>query len=969
MKFIRILLLALIGTAVVSCCSEAPYETVKGDPLQTRIYTLDNGLKVYMSVNKEEPRVQTYIAVRVGSKNDPAETTGLAHYLEHIMFKGTQSFGTMDYEAEKPLLDQIEQLFEVYRQTTDEAERTAIYARIDSISYEASKFGIPNEYDKLMATIGATGTNAYTSNDCTVYIENIPSNQMDNWLRVEADRFKNLVIRGFHTELEAVYEEKNISLSSDSEKLWDKMFELLFPGHPYGTQTTIGTQEHLKNPSITNIKNYFAKWYVPNNMAICLAGDFDPDQTIALIEKYFGDMVPNEELPEPSYEPLAPATSPQTADVIGQEQEVLMMGWRQAGAHAEKDRDCLTIAHSLLYNSKAGLFDVNLNQPMELISSYAFPLETTDHDALILIGYPKPGQTLEEVRDLLLGQVEILRRGEFDETLLESILNNLKVEYMTRQEENNDRARMFVDAFINRTQWTDEVNRLDRLSRITKDDIVEFVNRTMTDQNYVAVYKRQGKDENEQRIAKPQITPIETNRDAQSTFVTEIQNSQVSPIEPVFVDFDRDMQMFETGDGTEILYKRNESSGLFSMYYTFERGIFNDPRYNFAFSYLELLGTDDKSNEEIMREFYNMACEYTFNAGDRRSFVGVFGLGEKMDGAIELLEHWILNAQGDESLLGTLKENVIKDREDDKLNKNANSSALNRYVNLGPDYIKHTTMTNDQIMALTSDELLNLAKELLSHERRILYYGPAKPKELLSSLEKVRFVPEALIASGESVHYPYRLTPENTVYVVYYDSPQLICSQMSNNGVTYNPENEAKVTLFNEYFGGGMNSIVFQELREARGLAYSAWAGISSPRLAKDYYLFRTYIGTQNDKMDDAMSAFSEIIENMPLSEQAFAIAKEAIVSRINTERITKSSILWMYVSLQDRGLSHDLRKDIYEGVKAMTLDDMAAFHKEWIEGRTYAYSLVADTKDIDMKKLHSLGNVTILTQEEIFGY
>ena len=103
------------------------YTTVPGDPMNARIYTLDNGLKVYMTVNKEQPRIQTYIAVKVGGKNDPAETTGLAHYFEHLMFKGTTSFGTMNYKAERPLLDQIEQKFEVYRQTTDSLSRVKIY--------------------------------------------------------------------------------------------------------------------------------------------------------------------------------------------------------------------------------------------------------------------------------------------------------------------------------------------------------------------------------------------------------------------------------------------------------------------------------------------------------------------------------------------------------------------------------------------------------------------------------------------------------------------------------------------------------------------------------------------------------------------------------------------------------------------------------------------------------------------------
>ena len=271
MKFKSLIISAFLTLGFGLQASAYSYETVKGDPMQTRIYTLPNGLKVYLSVNKEKPRIQTYIAVRTGSRNDPAETTGLAHYLEHLMFKGTHTFGTSDYDKEKPYLDDIERRYEHYRTVTDPAVRRQLYHEIDSVSQIAARYFIPNEYDKLMSSIGANGTNAYTSNDVTCYVENIPSNEVDNWARIQGDRFQNMVIRGFHTELEAVYEEFNISLTNDTRKEFAAIGKMLFPTHPYGTQTTIGTQDHLKNPSITNIKNYFKHYYVPNNVAICMA--------------------------------------------------------------------------------------------------------------------------------------------------------------------------------------------------------------------------------------------------------------------------------------------------------------------------------------------------------------------------------------------------------------------------------------------------------------------------------------------------------------------------------------------------------------------------------------------------------------------------------------------------------------------------------------------------------------------------
>lgn len=299
LKSIATACIAAAMTALASHTAQAKeykFRTVEGDLTNARIYTLDNGLKVYLSVNKDAPRIQTYIAVRTGSRNDPAETTGLAHYLEHLMFKGTKNFGTSDYAKEAPLLDSIEARYEVYRTLKDPEQRRMAYRGIDSLSQVAAQYFIPNEYDKLMSSIGADGTNAYTSYDETVYVEDIPTNEVENWLRVESDRFRNMVIRGFHTELEAVYEEYNIGLSDDSNKSFDAMTAKLCPGHPYGTQTVIGTQEHLKNPSITNIKNYFNRYYVPNNIAVCMAGDMDPDKVIVLIDKYFGSWKPNSTL-------------------------------------------------------------------------------------------------------------------------------------------------------------------------------------------------------------------------------------------------------------------------------------------------------------------------------------------------------------------------------------------------------------------------------------------------------------------------------------------------------------------------------------------------------------------------------------------------------------------------------------------------------------------------------------------------
>ncbi len=969
-KTIHFLQMAVLLLVAVACTERSPfkYESVPGDPLKARIYTLDNGLKVYMTVNKETPRIQTYIAVRVGGKNDPAETTGLAHYFEHLMFKGTQKFGTQNYELEKPLLDQIEQLFEVYRKTTDEAERKAIYHQIDSISYEASKLSIPNEYDKLMSAIGANGTNAYTGFDQTVYVEDIPSNQVENWAKIQADRFENNVIRGFHTELETVYEEKNMSLTQDGRKVYEAVLSSLFPDHPYGTQTVLGTQENLKNPSITNIKKYHQTWYVPNNMAICLSGDFDPDQMIAIIDRYFGQMKPNPELPKMPLTNESPIKAPVVKEVFGLDAENVTIGWRFPGA-TSPDQDLLAVTAEIVQNQKAGLLDVDLIQQQKVLSCYSGTYGMSDYNAFIISGRPKQGQTLDEVKDLFLAEIEKLKKGEFDEKLLEAVINNYKLFRMSRMDSNDGRADMFVSAFIDGIEWKDEVALLDRMGKITKPQIVEFANKYFGD-NYALVYKREGKDLNEKKIEKPQITPIFMNRDTASAFLKEIQTAQVAPIEPVFLDYEKDLQKLTAKSDIPVLYKQNTTNDLFSLMYVFEMGTNNDKAMGTAFDYMKYLGTSKKSLKEINEEFYRLACYFSVHPGAERTYVTLEGLKENMPAAMELFEEILADAQVNEEAYANLAGDILKGRTDAKLNQGQNFNKLIQYAIWGPKSPTTNVLTAAEIQQMKPQDLVDRIHKINTYAHKILYFGPEQPKELLDIIARYHQVPEKLEpVPAEVVNFTQQETKDSKVLFAQYDAKQIYFSAISNRGESFDPGIEPVLGMYNEYFGGSMNAIVFQEMRESRGLAYSAGAFLISPSKLKYPYIYRTFIATQNDKMLDAMKAFDEIINNMPESEKAFTLAKEALITRLRTERITKSGVLWSYLNAQDLGLNVDSRKELFEKAQTMTMEDIKAFQQKWVKDRKYVYCVLGDEKDLNMKDLAGYGPIQKLTKEELFGY
>lgn len=969
-KIVKNLILIAIMIPFIAACGRYGYQSVDGDPLNTRIYTLDNGLKVYMTVNKEEPRIQTYIAVKVGAKNDPAEKTGLAHYFEHLMFKGTESFGTQNYALEKPLLDSIEARFEYYGTLEDEAERTAVYAEIDSLSYEASKIAIPNEYDKLMATIGALGTNAYTGYDMTVYTENIPSNQVENWAKIQADRFKHSVIRGFHTELETVYEEKNMSLTNDGRKVIEAISNGLFKNHPYGRQTVLGTQEHLKNPSITKIKEYYKNWYVPNNMAICLSGDFDPDAVIATIDKYFGDMVPNNNLKRLQYEPEEPIVAPVEKDVYGLESEYEALAWRFEGANSPQT-DTLNILSAMLYNGYAGLFDINLNQAQRCLGASVSLYAQADYTQLILLAGPKEGQSLEEIRNLMLDQIELLKKGEFSNDLLEATINNYKRNQMRALESNSARANKYVDAFINDIPWERSVGELDRLALLKKEDIVKFANAHLNS-NYVVVNKLKGEDKSVKKIEKPKITPIFTNRDTASAFLKEIQATAVTPIEPLFLDYEKDLQKLKSDKGLEVLYKQNTTNDLFTLVYSYKWGSESDPMLDLAEGYIEYLGTDKYSAEQIKARLYDLACDVNISVGPDEINVVISGLGENMKAAANLYEEMVSGFKADEKALEHLKSDYKKARANDKLNQSSNFNALRFYLRFGKENPFNTTFSNADLEKVTSEELLGKFNVLKEYEHEVLYYGPESTDSLLNFINREHKVAGSLRKfEGGKKFMPQPVT-ENRVYIAPYNAKQIYMYSLSNRGEKYDLANYPVITLYNEYFGGGMNSIVFQEMREARGLAYSAQASYGLGRLKKDEpYIFYTFIATQNDKMMDALTAFGEIINNMPQSEAAFAIAKENLLANLRTGRVTKMNVLRDYLAARDLGIDIDRRKLLFEQVQTLTLADVIKFQQEVIKDRKYYLGILGDEKELDMERLSdgTYGKVYRLTTEDIFGY
>lgn len=941
------------------------YRYVTNDPTHARFYTLDNGLTVILSPSHQKPRIQCYVAVKAGSKTDPTTHTGLAHYLEHMLFKGTDKFGTLDWAKEKPLIDKITELYEGYNKTTDEAKRKEIYSQIDKVSGEAAKYAIANEYDKLMANMGATGTNAFTSFEQTVYTDDIPSNAIDKYLAVQGERFRHPVFRLFHTELEAVYEEKNRSLDSDGSRSFQAMFKALFPNNNYGKQTTIGTIEDLKNPSLEAIRQYFNTYYVPNNMGIIMAGDFDPDKMIAKIAKTFAYMQPK---PIPAYDKGGGFSikSPIEKEVWGPNPENVMIGFRFPGA-STKDARLLSLVGEMLTNGQAGLIDLDLVKKQKLLGAYAFAYPLKDYSVLLLQGRPTEGQSLEEVKNLLLQEITKLRQGDFSETLIQSIVNNEKKSIIETDENYGRRASELMDDFVSGVDHKASLDYINEISNLTKQDIIDFANKYLLDSNYVVVYKRKGEPKNVQKVEKPHITPVAVNRNAQSPFLVKINNMPENKIQPVWLDYNRDIAKNKLG-GAQVLSVKNKDNELFRLYYYFDAGKWNNKLLPLAAGYLSFLGTPNQSAEEISKAFYKLASSFNVNAGNEQTYISLDGLDENFEQTLKLFENFIKNAQPDETALKAYKERLLKARANAKQNKGAIMAGLRSYAKYGPENPFNYVLSDAELKAVTAKELVDILHHLFDYEHKILYYGPRDSQHLVKSLKPLHHVARKLKTMAKAKDFKQISTDENRVLFADYDMVQAEVFWVRNS-TPYEVEDTPEISLFNNYFGGGMGSIVFQTIRESKALAYSTYAYYTTPSEKDERDSFMAYVGTQADKFLDATTAMDELLTTLPQSDKLLNTSKEGLLKKLASGRITHESILFNYLNAQKLGNNFDVRKLVYEQVPQLNFSNIQDFYQDKISKKPYTYCIVASKEKLPTEKLQQLGKVQKLSLEEIFGY
>ena len=959
--------LILASFALVSC---APSEKSNYSPskstessMQVLQKNLENGLTVYLSPNSEEPRFYAEIVTRAGSKHDPATNTGLAHYLEHLLFKGTQSFGTEDYAAEEPILAEISDLYEKRATEQNETRRASIYKQINSLSTRASKLAIPNEMDRVYSDMGAKGLNAHTWHEETVYKVDLPSNRLEQWAKIESERFARPVFRLFHTELETVYEEKNRAIDNKHRLIYRAVNDLLYKVHPYGQQSTLGTVEHLKNPSIYAIEKFYQQHYVPENMAICISGDLKPEETFATIEKYFSSWTSNSPLrAEPKWEekPLKGREFVQV-EYLGEEQVVL--AFRTAPKH-HPDYAALRLVDMILDNSVAGLINLNLVEKQKVRAAGCYPQNLNDYGAHYLYGIPKDGQSLEEVESLLLAQIERIKKGDFEEWILDAVINDFKKREKENYERNDKRVELLRDTFLAFVDWNVTLNEISDLEKVTKEDII-MVAQKYYGSDYVVGF-RIDEQHNLPSIEKPPIDALSIDPNKESPFMQEVEQMPYNPLTPKFLQNGSDYSIHQVASGVRLIHAYNPLNDLFNLEVRMEMGFDHQPMLSYAKRMLDRAGAGTLDSEHLKIEWYKLGTDFAFGVQEHFSNFGLNGLDENFAPSIALAQEHLLNPKSNDEIWDLTKKIILSERDDEQKDPNALTHALAHFHRYGENsrYLKRAS--DHELNASTVSDLTNFLAQAVGSPRTILYFGPRTPEDVLSIINQT-------FLSAEPVHQPNQVSPNRSitppkdqVFFLHKEMAQAQVRLEFSCGLL-DESITPSVQLFNEYFGGGMAGLVFQELREARALAYSAWARFFTPSRPDEENVLVGSIGCQADKTLDAVHAFLGLLRQMPLNENRWASAHSSLLSTYRTNPLTSRSIPRFVYDVDALGLEMDPRKHRFEKLANASLESLSDFYTSKIQQKPILFSIVGDSEKIDMEALEQFGEVKSIKGFSLF--
>jgi zinc protease len=957
-----VLCLILAATPAAAPATSAPV-AVTNDPLAVRTVVLRNGLTVMLSVNRERPEVFGAVVVRTGGKNDPEHETGMAHYLEHMLFKGTQDLGTTDWSKEQPLQARLEELFDRKREAPAD-QRAAIDREIAATLKLTYQYTVPNELDQLLGEIGGTGINAFTTYDETVYHNTFPASQISAWLQISAHRFQDPVFRLFPTELEAVYEEKNTAIDTTGYELFRTFMRGAFPGHPYGRNDILGEVDHLKRPSLRVMRAYFDRWYVPNNMAVVLSGDLDIDAVLPQIESTFGAWKPGPD-PKPAHAELPPFAPDQRLRARASPVRVGAVAFRTV-PESHPDYAALLLARRLLTNEQRSGFIDRISDDGKLLYAMHVPADFADTNLDVVAYVPRLlTQTFRGAERLVLDQFRKIRDGEFDDRTFSALKQGLLAAESARWESNEKRALAMAHAFVARGGWHGHVRHLQQLADVTRAD-VQRVAREHFGERRLILRSRAGYPK-KTRLTKPRY-PSVTPSGGHSKFFTAVRASPKPPPRLPLVDPDTAVTTVELRDGVTLVVNPNPFNDLYHLELRFGVGEDAIDGLDLLADYLQRTGTANAPAAEFHARLFALSTTLTARSELDRFVVRLHGPQVHMDAALQLLSDLLAHPGAERPPLRQVRREIWAIRRYERKNPPSVAKALRDHVLYGERSKYHREVGPARARLFTPRRLLRAWSEVQRHAVEIGYVGREPAASVAAAIDKSLRFADAPRPAVPDVVYDRNVPPQTTVYFLPRRNAVQTQVWFAVEGSAIAVVDRPAADAFSEYFGGSMAGLVFQEVREFRALAYSAHARLARDEEPAQRGVLLGYVGCQADKTFDAIDVMVDLFTAMPERAERLEMVRSALVRSSETESPAFRELQDKLRKWRRLGHAGDPRETLVPAYGHLEFADIVDFYRRHVAGRPLAIMVVGDPRKTRPRDLRKYGKLVRLREGQLYS-
>lgn len=951
---------------VFACCS---YQSQAEDlnALKVKEYRLENGLTVWLNEDHSQPKVFGAVVVKAGAKDCP--DTGIAHYFEHMMFKGTDRIGTLDYESEKVLLDSIAMKYDELAMTEDTAARARLQKEINELSIRSSEYVIPNEFNRLINRFGGSGLNAATSYDATIYFNTFSPQYMVQWAEINSERLINPVFRLFQSELETVYEEKNMYGDFIGGQVMDTLMARYFGPHPYA-YPIIGSTKNLKNPRLTEMHKFFEDYYVASNMALILSGDFDAQQVMPILEKAFS-RIRSGNAPKQEKVMLPPFNGRETMKVKFPIPFIKAMGLGFRGVSANhEDQVALNIAVNLLNNANGTGYLDKLIVEHKLMGALAINESMNEAGILAVAIMPKLLiQSYSSAEKMVWDEINRVKNGDFSDEMFNSLKLEQKRQYASSLENIDSRATIMMNLFSQGKSWNDYLNEVARIESITKEDVVRVAQKYFSN-NYLCVTKSTGKYPKD-NLPKPAFSPVvPRNADASSSYAKQLEKIPEQQVAPRIIDFEKDVKTSKLTPLVTLYTTPNPLNDIFTLNISYGIGALEQPELMQLTNYLQLLGTESLSFEQFRSRLQSIGSTLAFDVTPDAFVMKVTGFDNHIDETMELVGDFIRHAKADDKKLRQIVDDAkVSEKAFFKSGDNV-ASALLEQVKYGDQSRYLRKLSLSQIKKLKGKDMLAIYDKVRSVQCDLHYCGTLPVEKVIGTIRQHLPLERTTVASNSPYYRELKQYDRPTVFFI--DMPDMaqsiVYGYVKGDPVDDKASRHAS-QLFSVYFGGDMSSLMFQEIREFRSFAYRTSGRYQLPNHAHKGTAgsFTAMLSTQSDKTLDALGVLDSLIREMPLKPERMEAVKQTLVNRINNDYPPFRNLSEKVASARMEGFDRDPAEEFLRDIATMDMQDISRFYQEQISGRPVVYVITGNRKHIDMKKLAEYGTIIKVKKKGIY--